>query len=61
MAVNECSLAVTAHTFPTHPAVNRATWLQTKTAQCPLGVERERDLYYSVVTGTRYGTKTPPV
>ena len=22
--------------------------------------ERERDLYFSVVTGTRYGTKTPP-
>jgi hypothetical protein len=22
--------------------------------------ERERDLYFSVVTGTHYGTKTPP-
>ena len=24
------------------------------------GRERERDLYFSVVTGTHYGTKTPP-
>jgi len=31
-----------------------AVLLETPTA------ERQRDLYFSVVTGTRYGTKTPP-
>jgi len=27
---------------------------------CPTDGERERDLYFSMVTSTHYGTKTPP-
>ena len=37
-------------------SVNQGAFAQKTSSQG----ERERDLYFSVVTGTHYGTKTPP-
>ena len=54
--MREIYVPPTANSLPTR----FTSFLPTPRPPVRLYVLRERDLYFSVVTGTHYGTKTPP-